>query len=392
MIFEGIHFLTGQPIRINVEKKHIKTVETITESIASTKDCIEKKILPYICPGFIDIQINGYAGIDYSSEGLDSSKIERIIRSIAISGTTRHLATIITSSRKRIVENCAVIAAAATQNLLIKEAIAGIHVEGPYISPEEGPRGAHDPKFIRKPDYSEFREWQDAAQGMIRIVTLAPEIEGALDFIEKIVADGVIAAIGHTSASPEIIRDAISAGASLSTHLGNGSHSLLPRLKNYLWEQLGEDRLMASIIADGFHLPDSVLRVFLRAKGKERLILISDAAFLAGSSPGVRNWGDISVQVHSDGHLSLEGTEYLAGAGHLLNRGIAQFAAATGVPLTEAVSLCTVNPARLLRLSEEYCDFVPGNFANISRFRRLEGSSDLVIETCMIAGELIYGN
>ncbi|MFA5851691.1 MAG: amidohydrolase family protein [Spirochaetales bacterium] len=384
MIYDGIHFRTGLPLRVEVKAGRIGAVESLSMDRAAAGE------LPYLCPGFIDLQINGYAGIDYSSPGLSTAEIEKMARAIGASGTVRHLATIITGARKNIAASCAAIAKARKESVLAGTAIAGIHIEGPFIASEDGPRGAHDRKYVRRPDYDEFKEWQEAAEGAIRIVTLAPETEGALDFIERITADGIIASIGHTGASPQTIRDAVAAGARLSTHLGNGSHGVLPRLKNYLWEQLGADRLNASIIADGFHLPDAVLRVFARAKGMERLILVSDAAFLAGSPPGVRRWGDISVEIHPDGHLSLAGTEFLAGAGHLLDRCVARFAAATGATLPETVALCTNNPARLIGLPAEAVDFVPGTPACLTQFRGSGDSKNLKIETCVIAGEVIY--
>jgi len=392
MVYEGIHFRTGKPVRIHSEGNRIIAVETLPDLFATAESMKTGQDLPSICPGFIDLQINGYAGVDYSSPDLDAAKIEKVVRAIAVSGTTRHLATIITGPRERITANCRAIAAAMKANRLVGTAVCGIHIEGPFIASEDGPRGAHDRSYVRKPDYDEFREWQDAAEGAIRIVTLAPETEGALDFIEKITADGVIASVGHTAASQRTIRDAVSAGARMSTHLGNGSHGVLPRLKNYLWEQLGEDRLTASIIADGFHLPDSVLRVFSRAKGLERLILISDVAFLAGSPPGIRSWGNISVEINADGHLSLAGTEFLAGAGHLLDRGIARFMAATGISMPKTVALCTINPARLLGLPESAVDFMPGMPACLTRFRGVQGSENVKIETCVIAGEVLYGH
>ena len=383
MLYKGIHFSTGKPIQVLVEGKRVKAVESLAIEGASAGE------LPYLCPGFIDLQINGYAGIDYSSQGLGVAEIEAMVRAIGASGTVRHLATVITGARKNITASCAAIARARKESVLAGTAIAGIHVEGPFIASEDGPRGAHDRKYVRKPDYDEFREWQEAAEGAIRIVTLAPETEGALDFIARITAEGVVASIGHTGASAQTIRDAVAAGARLSTHLGNGSHGVLPRLRNYLWEQLGEDRLNASIIADGFHLPNSVLRVFARAKGMGRLILVSDAAFLAGSPPGLRRWGDISVEINPDGHLSLAGTEFLAGAGHLLDRCVARFAAATGATLSETVALCTINPARLIGLSRDTVDFVPGSLACLTQFRGPRDSENLKIETCVIAGEVV---
>jgi len=401
MIYQGLDCWMHAPVRVAVDQGLITAVEHLPAASGTMDPPRSPDCLPYICPGFIDLQVNGYAGIDYSGAGWgavhagssDSTArgtIEKVVRAIAVSGTTRHLATIITGPRERITTNCAAIAAAASRSPLVRTAVPGIHLEGPYISPVDGPRGAHDPKHVRNPDWSEFSEWQEAAEGLIRIVTLAPETKGALAFIEQASAAGVIVAIGHTGASPELIREAIGAGARLSTHLGNGSHAVLPRLKNYLWEQLGADELQASIIADGFHLPDAVMRSLARAKGLDRLLLVSDVAFLAGSAPGIRTWGDVAVEIHADGHLSLAGTEFLAGAGHLLDRDIARFMATTGATLGEAMALCIGNPARLLGLPRSAAAFVPGTPACITLFRHRPGAAQLEIEACVVAGEELY--
>lgn len=389
--YEGIHIHTGESIKVSVAGGRIASVERVAAHKAAGDGAQAGGERSYLCPGFIDLQINGFAGIDYSSPGLDTSKIEQVIRGVGASGTVRHLATIITGARESISAGCAAIARARRESELVRTAIMGLHIEGPFISPLDGPRGAHDRKYVRNPDYDEFGEWQEAAEGAIRLVTVAPETEGALDFIARISADGVIASIGHTAASPEIIRAAVDAGAKLSTHLGNGSSAMLPRLKNFIWSQLAQDRLSSSIIADGFHLPDDVLKVFSRAKGLDRLVLVSDVAFLAGSPPGVRRWGDISVEVHPDGHLSLQGTEFLAGAGHLLDRCVARFANATDASLAEAVALCTINPAQLLGLPVETTDFVPGAPACLTKFRHIGSDEKLTIETCVIAGEVVHG-
>lgn len=388
MIYEGIQVHTNEMIRVHIKSDRIEAVERLA---IGNKTGAEPSNASYLCPGFIDLQINGFAGIDYSSKGLVRQEIEKVIRALGSSGTVRHLATIITGSRAGITESCTAIARARRESPLARTAIAGIHIEGPYISPLDGPRGAHDKKHVRNPDYEEFREWQEASEGAIRIVTLAPETDGAIDFIAKITADGVIASIGHTAAPREAIRAAVAAGARLSTHLGNGSNALIPRLKNYIWNQLAEDRLSASIIADGFHLPDDVLKTSSRAKGLERLILVSDVAFLAGSPPGTYNWGDTVVEVNRDGHLSLKGTEFLAGAGHLLDRCIARFADATKASLAQTIGLCTVNPARLIGLPRETTEFVPGTPACLTKFRPARDEGKLAIETCVISGEVVYG-
>ncbi len=327
---------------------------TVTEGVVTAavpapnvEDCF------FISPGFFDIQVNGYAGIDYSSGAFKGSDLETMVKMLKKTGTTRHLPTIITGPEERIVNNLEKMAAFLDKKPDIAAAVPGFHIEGPFISDDDGPRGAHDAAYTRDPDFNEFLRWQEASGGRIRIVTLAPERPGALDFIRKITRKGVVAAIGHTAAKPEEISAAVQAGARLSTHLGNGSHAFLPRLSNYLWEQLADDTLSASIIADGFHLPSAVLKSFYRMKGPENLILTSDVSPLGGCKPGYYKWDNISVEVFGDGHVGLAGTPYLAGAGHLLDRDIANVINVTGCSLSDAVTLCTINPLKLLSFPEE---------------------------------------
>jgi N-acetylglucosamine-6-phosphate deacetylase len=234
------------------------------------------------------------------------------------------------------------------------------------------------------------KRWQEAAGGRIRVITLSPEWEGAPGFIEEITAMGVIASIGHTAADGEQIRTAVAAGARMSTHLGNGSHTMIPRLRNYIWEQLAEDRLLAGIISDGFHLPDAVLRVFSRTKGLERMILVSDVALLAGFKSGIYRRDNIDIQVFEDGHLGLPETEILAGAAHLLDWDIPHFAAVTGLSIGEIIPLVTTNPARLLGLEPNYGILQPGAPANLVVFEHEPQQRRLKILKTIRAGKVVY--
>lgn len=303
----------------------------------------------FLAPGFLDIQVNGYRSKDYSAE-LNTPQIEALVQELASSGTTKHFPTIITNGENRIIKSIRQIVTAKRESTLVAHAIPGIHIEGPFISPSEGSRGAHDPQFIRTADFKEFLRWQEAAEGCVRIVTVSPENEETLEFISKVVTTGVIVGIGHTDASPELIQKAVDAGARLSTHLGNGSPSMIPRLKNFIWKQLAEDRLSAGLIADGFHLPDYTLQAFVRCKGPGKTILVSDVTALGGNPPGLYHWGTMTIQVFPDGHLGLRGTENLAGASYLLDRGVAFLASHTDFSLTDAVRCVTVNPSTLVGL------------------------------------------
>ena len=233
----------------------------------------------------------------------------------------------------------------------------------------------------------EFSRFQSAAEGRIRICTLAPEVEGALALIPWLVEQNVVVSIGHTGASPEIIREAVSGGATLSTHLGNGCHAQLSRHNNYLWEQMASDDLTASIIADGHHLPPSSLKVIARAKGVDRLVLVSDAVSLGGCQSGLYAGG--KFEVLESGRVNLAGTPYLAGAGHLLDTCIPNCERNTDLSLSEVVRCATTRPAQILGLADRMGSLTPEHRADITLFRETE-SGPLEIETTLCLGEMVY--
>ncbi len=380
MTYQGISVFTGEPVDVEVQGEHIQRVTPLKK----------KGHLPYVSPGFLDMQVNGYMGSDYSLEDLAVEQITKIIFHLNHSGTTQHVPTIITTPRERILRNLKTVTKAIQGSKDIACAISGIHIEGPFISPADGPRGAHNAAYVRPPDFNEFKEWQEAAEGRITVVTLAPEWEGALEFIHEVTSMGVKAAIGHTAAPPHRIKTAVEAGATLSTHLGNASHPLIPRLKNYIWEQLAEDRVMAGIICDGFHLPKSVVQVFTRAKGLDRLILVSDAAYPGGLNPGLYRWNDVEVQVFADGHLGLPGTESLAGAAHLLDWDIPRFMEFTGFSLGETIPLCSRNPGRIQGTPENYGRLESGAPANLVMFDYKPGMDRLKVLKTIRCGREVY--
>jgi N-acetylglucosamine-6-phosphate deacetylase len=380
MTIEGVSVGAAKPVAVQIEG----------DRIAAVRSLHGKQNLPFISPGFLDMQVNGARYNDYHLETFSADQVGQIVTHLDSSGTTQHIATFTTSPKQRILRNLRTLLRALHNDRNLERAIPGIHIEGPFISRDDGPRGAHDPAFIRPPDIEEVKKWQEAAEGRIRLITLSPEWEGAPLFIEAVTSMGIVAAIGHTAATLEQIRDAVDAGARISTHLGNGSHPLIPRLQNYIWEQLAEDRLLAGIIADGFHLPDSVLKVFVRTKGLQRLILVSDLAHPAGCKPGIHPRGNIDVQVFADGHLGLPGTEILAGAGHLLDWDIPHFAQVTGLSLAEIIPLVTTNPARLLGLEPNYGTLQTGSPANLVLFRREAAKPRLQILRTIRAGKVVY--
>jgi N-acetylglucosamine-6-phosphate deacetylase len=297
------------------------------------------------CDGFIDLQVNGFAGVDFNSLAASPEDIARAIKTIFSTGVTRFFPTVITGppdNMRAALKNLA----AARATLEHGHAMEGFHVEGPHISPEDGPRGAHPRQWVRPPDFEEFLRWQDAADGRIRLVTLAPEWPEAPHYIERITRAGAVAAIGHTRASAAQIHDSVAAGATLSTHLGNGAGSKT-RTDEFIAQQLAEDGLSASLIVDRHHLPEEFLRRAIAAKGIERSILITDAVAPAMCAPGPYVLGGVDVELHDDGRVTLCGGTRLAGSSLRMDQAIANVIARAGVDVEDALRMATSNPARV---------------------------------------------
>jgi N-acetylglucosamine-6-phosphate deacetylase len=293
-------------------------------------------------PGLVDLQVNGFAGVDFGDPAITADHVLTAVGAIARTGVSRFLPTLITSTLDDF-------AACAKKVLGAKHpAIAGIHMEGPYISPEDGARGAHQREWVRGADIDDFRRRQDAAQGRIVLVTLAPESPGALRLVEFLAAAGVRVAIGHPAATPAQIADAVKAGATLSTHLGNGCAQMLPRHPNFIWEQLAEDRLTASFIVDGHHLPPATVKAMMRAKTPSRSILVTDAIAAAGMPPGIYQLAKQRVELSAAGRVAVPGSPYLAGSALLMNVAIGNAVRFTGLPLEEVVAMASTRPADYL--------------------------------------------
>jgi N-acetylglucosamine-6-phosphate deacetylase len=339
MIVHARHYATGRPIAV-----------TIADGIIVSVEASESAPTAFIAPAFFDPQINGCLGISFNAADLRCEAVHTVAAECGKHGIGGFLPTLITGSFEAIRHGFATLVEAIAGDAGLRRRIPGFHLEGPYLSSEDGPRGAHPREHIRDPDWDEFQRWQDAAAGRILMVTVAPERPGALPFIEKLAAGGVVAAIGHTAASGQSIRDAVSAGARTSTHLGNGCHAVLPRHDNIIWEQLACDDLWASIISDGHHLPPAVVKSIVRAKGIARTLLTCDAGSLAGMPPGrYREWGT-ELEVLPGGKIVVAGTPYLAGSGHFTDVCIRKVIRFAGVSLADAVDMATVRPRRLLGL------------------------------------------
>jgi N-acetylglucosamine-6-phosphate deacetylase len=344
---------------------------------------------PFLAPGFIDLQVNGFAGVDYNSPSSTHEDLARSIRAQFACGVTRLFPTVITGSPEQMTSALRNLAA-AKESIAGGEAMEAFHLEGPYISPHDGPRGAHPLSSVRPPSLDEFHRFQDAARGNIRLVTLSPEWPEAPRFIEHIVREGVVASIGHTRASSAQIADAVSAGATLSTHLGNATDPILPKTDNYIWTQLADDRLSASFIADGFHLPAPFLNVALRAKGLERSLLVTDAVMPAACSPGPYRLGEVEVELHDDGSVRLRNGDRLAGSALTLDRAITNVIRTAGLSLRDAVTLATRNPARIGRIPSRQRGLNPGDRADLVLFRVDASTGRLEILETYLSGQRVF--
>jgi N-acetylglucosamine-6-phosphate deacetylase len=368
---------TGQSHTIRIEDGRFAEVTPVPGGEATPTT--------WVAPAFWDIQTNGRWGISFSDPDLTIERAAHVIRSHAQLGTARLCPTLITAPFEAMRHGVATIAAACDQDPAVARMVVGLHLEGPSISEVDGYRGAHPREAVRGPDWDEFRRLQDTSGGRVVLVTLAPERPGAIPFIEKAVASGVTIALGHTAAAAATIDAAVSAGARLSTHLGNGIASPLPRHPNPIWTQAADDRLSASFIADGHHLDRATLRVLLRSKGLDRSILVSDASPLAGLPPGA--YGTWAVD--PSGKVVVAGTPYLAGSNRDLAFAINEvLATEPGLRLEGVLAMATRNPARLLGREEPViADGQPANYVTF----RIESGRFVPLTTVVDGREYAYG-
>lgn len=342
-------------------------------------------------PGLIDLQVNGCAGLDVNASDVSADLIEALTHAQWERGIARYCPTVITGPEERIVTALRAVAEARARDDLVRAAIPGVHVEGPHISPEDGPRGAHDVNHVRPADIAEFERWQEHSGGVVRIVTLAPEVSGAVEYTSAVADTGVLVSVGHTAAEPADIRRAGDAGARMSTHLGNGIFATLPRHPNALWAQLSDDRLTAGFIADGHHLPADTLVAMTRAKGRQRSLLVSDSTRLTGCPPG--DYDEPvggAVTLHPNGKLTLADSAGMAGSAASLDQCVGWAAGQLDGGLSAALEMASGVPDKLLS-PWPATGFEVGAPADITFFRSSEASPFTPMAT-VLAGYLVAGD
>ena len=388
---EGINYIDNKPVAIWFEDGLITRVES-TENLQDNSEPL------YIAPGLIDIQVNGYDGISFSLEGADDpsaetkhlsvEEIRKISREFWAMGVTTYFPTLTTNSKELLLKNIAILTEAIEdpENM---GSIPGLHLEGPYISAVDGYRGAHPREHVRLPDWEEFIQLNNAANGKILLMTMAPEVEGAIEFIRKCREMGIVISLGHHNGSAEMISQAVDAGAGLATHLGNGCASTINRHKNPLWPQLADDRLMISIISDSFHLPPEVLKVYFRIKGAENIIIISDLTSYAGLPAGqyMLKTGE-TIEKAPNGHLRFSGQEGgLYGSATPLPEAISHIIKVTGCSPGDAIRMTSTNPAILHGLNDRGA-LEPGKRADMIFFSLTD--NNLQIRKTFVQGNMVY--
>jgi N-acetylglucosamine-6-phosphate deacetylase len=372
----GFLYSDLKPVEIGIREGMI---ESIQRPKTSKSDLI-------IAPGLIDLQVNGYDGIGFSEANLTEEGIQSTVKKLWSLGVTTFLPTTITIPRARLLKNLSNLVKSKNEKS-VAHSLYGFHLEGPYISKKDGPRGAHNKNWVKEIDQLEFEKYIDVAENQIVLLTLDPSKEGAIEFIGKCVKANICIALGHHNASREEIIKAVDAGASLSTHLGNGYDVYMHRHHNSIWPQLAEDRLIASVIADGFHLIPDELQVFYRTKTKNKLILISDMTQFSGMNPGTYEWQNQRIHISTEGKVSLVGTDMMAGAYFPLIDDVGNMMKICGCSLADAIDMATLMPAKLLNINDRG-EIKKGKSADLILFKKVEGK--IVLENTILKGQEVY--
>ena len=331
----------------NIKPEYSKRESGIDDSLCFSAESQITKT-----PGLVDLQVNGFAGVDFNTPGITAQTLQKALEAMLASGVTTCLPTLITASEEHLKSCFSDLENSRQSCPLAKMMIAGYHLEGPFISPHPGFSGCHPVEAIGDVDQDMFWRLQETAGGRICLVTLAPEVNGAISFIEHLVSQGIIVAIGHTSAGPEKIREAVEVGAMLSTHLGNGTRAELSKNNNPIIAQLSEDKLSATFIADGYHLSPDVLKVYLRAKESKRTILITDATAGAAAEPGIYQLGDLELFLESEPVVYDKETSRPTGSAVTMDQCVRNVMQWYKIPLDEVVTWAGFNPMQLLKSSK----------------------------------------
>lgn len=299
-------------------------------------------------PGLVDLQVNGYAGVDFNDAALTADALDHALEAMLRAGVTGCLPTIITAAEHDLAARLGALDAAVAASRLGPHMVPGYHLEGPFLNPNEGTRGCHPPACMVPPDPDLIARLETPLRRPILLLTLAPELPGAASLIRWATKRGKLTAIGHAAPSLAEVTEAAEAGTTLSTHLGNALPRMLPKLDNPLMAQLAEDRLTGCFIADGIHLPPFALKAMLRAKGFERSVLVTDAVCAADAPPGRYRFAGMAIERAIDGSVRVPGSGVLAGSALTLDQAVRHIVMWGFATLDDAIRLAAANPVAAL--------------------------------------------
>lgn len=304
----------------------------------------------FVTQGLVDLQVNGFAGVDFNRPGLSPDQIDYALTAMARTGVTSFLPTVITGATDRMIATLRDLDEAVSASRLGPLMVAGYHIEGPFLSPKEGYAGAHSAAYMTTAGIGFVDELRRVASRPIVIMTVAPEVEGVPELIPSLVKRGMHVSIGHSAASLAQIEAAIAAGATLSTHLGNGLPQMQHKTDNTIFWQLAQDQLVAMFIADGIHVPRPALQTMLRAKGADRTILTTDAVSAAGMDmpPGLYSLGKTEIELSAGGVVRIPGSAYLAGASVTMDQMLRNLVSWYDMPVPRILQFVHHNPARFI--------------------------------------------
>jgi N-acetylglucosamine-6-phosphate deacetylase len=299
-------------------------------------------------PGLTDLQVNGYAGVDFNDAALTPAALDQALHAMLCAGVTTCLPTLITADEATLADRLAALDTAVACSRLGPLMVPGFHLEGPFLNPAAGYAGCHPSPAMILPDPAVLERLIVGLRRPILLLTLAPERDGAIPLIGWARAHGMVVAMGHTAADATTIGRAAQAGITLSTHLGNALPQPQPKFLNPLMAQLAQDALHASFIADGIHIPRDALKVLLRAKTLPRSILITDATAAAAAAPGLYAFGGMTIERGGDGSVRTPSNGALAGSALCLDQAVRNLVAWGLADRSAALAMASVQPAVLI--------------------------------------------
>ena len=353
-VIRGRHFASSEPIELRWESGVIESIRPVSASDAN----------PWLAPALVDLQINGYGGIDFQQDNLTTDDVLGAVRHLNRDGCTRFLLTLITDDWSRLTARLRHLRQLREGHPALRHAIAGWHIEGPFLSAEPGYCGAHDPAFMRDPTPGDFDELRRLAGNDPLLVTVAPERTGAIEAIARATTLGVRISLGHTNAPAEILAAAARHGAVAFTHLGNGYPRELDRHNNILWRVFETPGLVSSLIPDGIHVSPALFRLVHRTLG-DSIYYTTDAMSAAGMPPGRYKLGKLGLEVGADQIVRQPGRTNFAGSALRPIDGVFRAAKMLDAQWQEAWPRLSEAPARLMNLPAGLKIGAPADFCVI---------------------------